>query len=377
MTIGAASPPPPRLPAGRIIPPCRHARRTMLARRLTQTHGDASSAGEPAMAHPADEPVAAERAAEDGLDTVATPCATLTSRRRPPLRGARGLAAGLDGLRAIAVLAVLCFHARPRARVPGGFLGVDVFFVIAGFLITTLLLASTTAHGRIDIAGFWLPPRPPPPAGALPPAGRRRRLRVARRARRRWRGSGRRRRGLALRHELVPDRRPAVVLRGDRTAVAAAPPVVAGRRGAVLPVLAARSWPWRWLVLRRRGAFVLTIAARGRLGGLDGGLFDPDGDPSRVYYGTDTRLFGLLIGAGLAFVWGSRRRHRRPALPGAGLGRLRRGPDVVAVAALVGTRLGIPDGRSVRPEPSIHGAAVAVALVAGRVIAGGRPAVRA
>lgn len=62
--------------------------------------------------------------------------------------------AGLDGLRAIAVAAVLVYHLFPGA-LPGGFLGVDIFFVISGFLITTLLLAEKSAKGRISLGGFW------------------------------------------------------------------------------------------------------------------------------------------------------------------------------------------------------------------------------
>ncbi|MBT5140128.1 MAG: acyltransferase, partial [Acidimicrobiaceae bacterium] len=62
---------------------------------------------------------------------------------------------GLDGLRAMAVLAVLGYHLRPSA-VPGGFLGVDVFFVISGFLITTLLIREQRTAGRIDLRAFWI-----------------------------------------------------------------------------------------------------------------------------------------------------------------------------------------------------------------------------
>lgn len=60
----------------------------------------------------------------------------------------------LDGLRAIAVIAVVAFHAKlPGLR--GGFLGVDVFFVLSGFLITGLLLAEIERTGRLDLASFF------------------------------------------------------------------------------------------------------------------------------------------------------------------------------------------------------------------------------
>ena len=61
---------------------------------------------------------------------------------------------GLDGLRALAVGAVLVFHLR-ATWLPGGFLGVDVFFVISGFLITTLLLRERARTGRLDLPRFW------------------------------------------------------------------------------------------------------------------------------------------------------------------------------------------------------------------------------
>ncbi len=59
---------------------------------------------------------------------------------------------GLDGLRALAVLGVLAFH---DDRLSGGFLGVDLFFALSGFLITSLLIRECTASGRIDLIGFW------------------------------------------------------------------------------------------------------------------------------------------------------------------------------------------------------------------------------
>ncbi|WP_374315738.1 acyltransferase family protein [Microbacterium sp.] len=64
--------------------------------------------------------------------------------------------AGLDGLRAVAVVLVVVYHLFPPALVPGGFVGVDVFFVISGFLITSLLLREHDATGRIRLGAFWV-----------------------------------------------------------------------------------------------------------------------------------------------------------------------------------------------------------------------------
>ena len=56
---------------------------------------------------------------------------------------------GLDGLRAIAVLLVIVYHLWPTA-VPGGMIGVDIFFVISGYLITALLLREGAITGSIN-----------------------------------------------------------------------------------------------------------------------------------------------------------------------------------------------------------------------------------
>jgi peptidoglycan/LPS O-acetylase OafA/YrhL len=61
----------------------------------------------------------------------------------------------LDGVRSLAVIAVLLFHGGV-AWLPGGFLGVDAFFVLSGFLITSLLLHEHMTTGRIRLGGFWL-----------------------------------------------------------------------------------------------------------------------------------------------------------------------------------------------------------------------------
>ena len=59
----------------------------------------------------------------------------------------------LDGLRGVAVVAVVLFHATTLA--PGGYLGVDLFFVLSGFLITSLLVREHRVHGAVDLPAFW------------------------------------------------------------------------------------------------------------------------------------------------------------------------------------------------------------------------------
>lgn len=60
----------------------------------------------------------------------------------------------LDGIRALSVLAVIIYHAN-KLWLPGGFLGVEVFFVISGYLITLLLLAESEKDGSINLKEFW------------------------------------------------------------------------------------------------------------------------------------------------------------------------------------------------------------------------------
>jgi peptidoglycan/LPS O-acetylase OafA/YrhL len=59
----------------------------------------------------------------------------------------------LDGVRAVAVLAVIGYHL--GSHLPGGFLGVDIFFVLSGYLITALLLQQRSRSRSVDFAGFW------------------------------------------------------------------------------------------------------------------------------------------------------------------------------------------------------------------------------
>jgi peptidoglycan/LPS O-acetylase OafA/YrhL len=64
----------------------------------------------------------------------------------------RGYVPALDGLRALAVIGVLVFH---DDRLGGGFLGVDLFFAVSGLLITSLLIDEHDRSGTIDLIGFW------------------------------------------------------------------------------------------------------------------------------------------------------------------------------------------------------------------------------
>ncbi|EJO7184044.1 acyltransferase family protein [Staphylococcus pseudintermedius] len=62
---------------------------------------------------------------------------------------------GLDGVRAVAVIAIIIYHLNPQ-WLSGGFLGVDTFFVISGYLITSLLLTEYHNTGKIELMSFWL-----------------------------------------------------------------------------------------------------------------------------------------------------------------------------------------------------------------------------
>jgi peptidoglycan/LPS O-acetylase OafA/YrhL len=214
----------------------------------------------------------------------------------------------VDGLRAIAVLAVLLYHS-DAAWLGGGFIGVEVFFVISGYLITASLLAEVEQTGSVALGAFW-----------------------SRRARR-----------------LLPAL--GFFLVGTTVlAVAFAPDVVTK---VVVEIPAALIYVYNWFaigsgqsyfenferpsflqhlwslaieeqfyllwpivllaglkLIGRRGTFLVVTAGIAGSTLLMASMFVPSEDPSRLYYGTDTRMAGLLIGAALAFLWDPRRARR-------------------------------------------------------------------
>ena len=144
---------------------------------------------------------------------------------------------GLDGLRAIAVLAVIAYHL-DLGWAPGGLLGVGVFFTLSGYLITDLLLGQRAASGSLKLGEFWIRrARRLLPAvflmiavvvawvtllePVLPPRPQERRAR----------------RDL-LREQLVEHRPGGLLFRPVRAAAPAGAPLVVGGGGAVLPDLA-------------------------------------------------------------------------------------------------------------------------------------------
>lgn len=84
----------------------------------------------------------------------------MTSAAVDAARPAAGMAGGrtrrldIQGLRAVAVLMVVAFHA--GLPVPGGYVGVDVFFVISGFVITAMLMREWAATGRVRLGRFYV-----------------------------------------------------------------------------------------------------------------------------------------------------------------------------------------------------------------------------
>lgn len=225
---------------------------------------------------------------------------------------------GLDGIRAIAVIMVLAYHLK-LALFKSGFLGVTVFFVLSGYLITGILISEVEEEGTIDLKNFW-----------------RRRIR-----------------------RLVPAVMSMAVVIIFVSAVVNRIIFTKGCKDFLASVLGFNNW---WQIFNKVSYFeaagvpspfthcwslaietqfyliyplillgIYKLAksrgeGRAKRGLLFAGvtlllalisvilmivLFDPQQDASRVYYGTDTRVFSLLFGALLAILWEYRMVPRR------------------------------------------------------------------
>ncbi|MCB1030501.1 MAG: acyltransferase family protein [Acidimicrobiales bacterium] len=211
----------------------------------------------------------------------------------------------VDGLRAFSVAAVIAYH---LGHLKGGFLGVDVFFSISGFLITRLLLSEVRTSGRVDLGQFW--------------ARRMRRLMptlmvVASAT-------------LILSRLWLPEWR----MRSIRFDALGALAYIANWRfvlsgqsyfaSGIVPSPFRHTWSlaieeqyyWLWplavfataiLAARTGRSLRVAVGAVAALGAVASALWmvalSDSGNLSRVYFGTDTRAFGLLIGATLACWW--------------------------------------------------------------------------
>ena len=258
------------------------------------------------------------------VQTVPSPAEAHTAPAAAPAPpGAMGYQPSLDGIRAIAVLAVLLYHADLR-WIPGGFLGVDVFFVVSGYLITSLLLEERRGTMTTDLKRFWLRR-----AKRLLPALFTMLIVTC-----------------AYAAAFVPD-----ALYRLRTDVVAAATystnwwLIASNQSYFealgRPPLLRHLWSLaveeQWYLLWPLVFVVAVGLVRGRVERLVvpvllaalastvwmAVVFDPGADASRAYFGTDTRISGLLIGAATAMVWTPWRwpqagRWRLPGLDAAG-----------------------------------------------------------
>lgn len=219
----------------------------------------------------------------------------------------------LDGLRAFAVLAVLLYHA-DVAWMPGGFLGVECFFVLSGFLITSLLHAEYQQQGTIKLWRFWVRRvwRLLPALFLVLAATATFVLRFAPEEAAEFRGD-------LLAALTYTTNWWLIVRQQSYFAALDRPSVLQHLWSLAVEMQFYLVWPPLFLVLirllRRWGTQVTVVVACVMSTYIMALLFQADADPSRVYYGTDTRIAGLLIGAGLALIYQPRsvvkNRHRR------------------------------------------------------------------
>lgn len=207
---------------------------------------------------------------------------------------------GLDGLRAIAVIAVLLYHA--ELSVWGGFLGVESFFVLSGFLITSLLVGEWRLRGRINLVAFWLrrARRLLPALFLLLAVVLAFALLLLRSESSGLGGDTLAALGYVMNWHLIFSDRPYF----DPTL---RPPLLQHLWSLAIEEQFYLLWPLLCALgmryLRSTGLLVVLLAGAAGSVGLMTALYDPGADPSRVYYGTDTRAAALMLGSALAVVW--------------------------------------------------------------------------
>ena len=210
----------------------------------------------------------------------------------------------IDGLRAFAVLAVIFYHMKLNWA-PGGLAGVTVFFVISGYLISGLLIAEHDNIGRISFARFWMRRvRRIIPAVLLAIAGTVVLCALA---------------NPTLLDKARPDIVPSLLFYNNWWQIvrdlsyfqaASAPSPLTHYWSLAIEEQFYIVWPLVLAVLLRskmgRRPLACLVGMLALASAIEmAALFDPHSDPSRIYYGTDTRAMSLLLGATLALIWPS------------------------------------------------------------------------
>ena len=212
-----------------------------------------------------------------------------------------GYQPSLDGLRAISVIAVILYHAGMK-WMPGGFLGVEVFFVVSGFLITTLLLEERSAQGMVDMRQFWVRR-----GRRLLPALYLLLAVVSGAALLVYRDAAGRMGGDVLAALIYVSNWWQIFLNESYFVQSGRPPLLMHLWSLAVEEQFYLIFPPLFVLglaklgHRRTRTVVLVVALASAVEMAL--LFDEGADTSRIYYGTDTRAAGLLIGVLLAMVW--------------------------------------------------------------------------
>jgi peptidoglycan/LPS O-acetylase OafA/YrhL len=281
-------------------------------------------------------------------------------------------AVGLDGIRALAVAAVVAYHIGTTGggvTMPGGFIGVDVFFVLSGYLITSLLIVEFRNTRRISIGQFYLRR-----ARRLLPALFAVLLTVGvvgafwlPQMAARLRGDLLAALGYATNWWLIVQNSSYFGAGGDR------PDLLTHLWSLAVEEQYYLIWPLLLIIFSlfraSRKVMIFSILAGVAASTIAGVLlYDPYSDPSRVYYGTDTRALAPLLGSALAIF-------AQPWLHRTALPAVRRlGLDLIGLAGLGGlvwVALRLDDKNSLLYE---GGFLVVAALAALLVGAAGHPA---